>query len=229
MEAKQRLINAVRTWCEQTGEFPPQEDPDIQQEQTDAEQEKTQGWIAGGRGGAHASGHSIRTFDTEPASIFLVDLLDPPVEANHNERQPFAPSFAGLFGDERSFQGQDGLRAIGESMNRPVAGWAMAQGPNALCFASDRASQDGRLLPFLQKAKDRRRGKPLVQVEYFARKTQHFQAFQQKLERFQGGFPGQDEAYGQGQADLPPNYIDRGDPHRIEEIDDQRKSLLSKI
>lgn len=194
MEAKQRLINAVRTWCEQTGEFPPQEDPDIQQEQTDAEQKKTQGWIAGGRGGAHASGHSIRTFDTEPASIFLVDLLDPPVEANHNERQPFAPSFAGLVGDERSFQGQD-----------------------------------GRLLPFLQKANDRRRGKPLVQLEYFARKTQHFQAFQQKLEGFQGGFPGQDEAYGQGQADLPPNYIDRGDPHRIEEIDDQRKSLLSKI
>ena len=46
METKQRFIDPVRTSCEYTGEFPAQEDPDIQQEQTDAEQEKSQGWIA---------------------------------------------------------------------------------------------------------------------------------------------------------------------------------------
>ena len=39
MEAEQRCIHPVRTLSHQAGEFPAQEDPDILQEQTDAEQE----------------------------------------------------------------------------------------------------------------------------------------------------------------------------------------------
>src|SRR5512139_3195027 len=109
MKAKQRFIDPVRTTCEYTGEFPAQEDPDIQQEQTDAEQEKSQSRIAGGRGGAPASGHSIRAFNAEAPSIFPIDLLDRPIETNNNESQPFTTSFAGLVRDERSFQGHGSL------------------------------------------------------------------------------------------------------------------------
>jgi hypothetical protein len=109
MEAKQSFIDPIMTSCKYTGEFPTQEDPDIQQEQTDAKQEKSQGWIAGCGGGAHASGHSIRTFNAEAPSIFAVNLLDLPVEANDNESQPFATSFASLIWDEGSFQGHSRL------------------------------------------------------------------------------------------------------------------------
>lgn len=137
MEAEPRFIDSIWARRHQTSEFPTQEDPSIEQDQTDTEQEEAQGRITGSGGGTHAPDHAITAFDAETTSIFLVDFLDLPVEAKHDKSQSFAASFAGLIWDERSLQSQGCLGAIGEGMDRAVTGRSLAQGADAFRFAAD--------------------------------------------------------------------------------------------
>ena len=199
-EAETRFIDTLRTTCHQTGELPTQEDPGIEQDQTDTKQKETQGRIARSGGGTHTAEHAITAFDAETAPIFLVDFLDLPVESQHDKSQPFAASFASFVRDERSLQGQGCRGAIGEGMDRPITGRPLAQGADAFRFAADRAGNHGGLVSTGEKADDRCGGKTFVQVQHFARNPQLFQALEQKFKAFQSRFTRQHEAHCQSQT-----------------------------
>jgi len=142
MKAEQGFSDPVRTARHQACELPTQEDPDVEQEQANSEQEKAQGWVARGGRGTHTPHHAVTTFDAEAATIFLVDLVHRPIEADDEEGQPFAAACTGFVRDERGFQRQGRRAAIAEGMSCSITACTPAQGTDASSFAADRASDE---------------------------------------------------------------------------------------
>ncbi len=70
------------------GEEPAQMQPDVQQEETQANQHETIGRIAGGRPAPHLSCAAITGFDTETMAVGSLGLMGRKVQVDQDEDQP---------------------------------------------------------------------------------------------------------------------------------------------
>lgn len=88
MEPQPVWVYTTRATSDHTGELPTQEDPGIDQNQTDTQQEEAQSWVPRRGSGSDTAQQTITAFDAETTSIALIDLARSPVRMNDNVGQP---------------------------------------------------------------------------------------------------------------------------------------------
>src|SRR3972149_2603325 len=130
-------IHPTRSWSDQPGEHPAQEDPDVDQDQTHRQQEETQSGIARSGMISHLAHRAIAALDAEASAKACIDLLRCPVELDDDESQPLAASLAGLIGHQAGEQSQVGGGAILEGVVGAIALATPAQGAGAALFAAN--------------------------------------------------------------------------------------------
>src|SRR5574342_34434 len=112
MQAQTGFIHASRATGEAASELPTEEDPGIGQDETDAQQEETQGRVARGSGSANTAQQAVAAFDAKATTILLVDFVWRPVKQDHDKGQPLATELACFVGNQGSLHGNGCLGTI---------------------------------------------------------------------------------------------------------------------
>ena len=68
-------VYSTRTWSDQAGKHPSQEDPGIDQDQTHSQKEESQGGITRSGMSSHLAHRAVAALDAEAPAIAGIDLL----------------------------------------------------------------------------------------------------------------------------------------------------------
>src|SRR5690606_16050342 len=90
VELKVERINSMGTRSWDPGNKPAQERPEVDQEQGKAKHEEAESWSARSSVDAHSTQDAVAGLDPKAEPVASVDLLERPVETEHNEEHPFA-------------------------------------------------------------------------------------------------------------------------------------------
>ena len=199
-------------------EEPAQMQPDVQQEEAQANQHETIGRISGGRPTPYLSCTAITGFNTETTAVGSLGLTGRKVQVDQDEDQPTGTSFhssSAFGGGEHAADSQiggEGLVLVLEGMADPIALVPLAQSTGSPGLAPDGAGDQRRQATSGQIVHHLNPSKAFVQEQAAHLDSQRLYATQQEIQHSDGIIAWQEKANRQSAPQSLQYHICRSDP-----------------